>query len=171
MTEVIHIENGYITQHLILSGEPREGDIVVENWKGNVGDSADFYNKDWTKKSDEQLVEEHLIEQDIEIKDESEQDIILDTKAIEQQVIADTAEQKAETATIKTLPEQVLSPYTRTDELMIQLQEIDLASVRSIRAILSRTDTEEDHKTLKALEQQAMNLRKELNTVTADTNK
>ena len=51
---------------------------------------------------------------------------------------------------------------------MIQLQEIDLASVRAIRAILSGTDTEEDHKTLEALEKQAVALRKELNTATTN---
>ena len=52
---------------------------------------------------------------------------------------------------------------TRTDELMIQLQEIDLASIRAIRAILSEDADEEDYKTLKALEKQAKLLREELN--------
>lgn len=61
--------------------------------------------------------------------------------------------------------------FTRTDELTIQLQEIDLTSVRAIRAILSGTDTEEDHKTLEALEKQAINLRQELNNTTVNTNK
>ena len=142
MTEVIHIENGYITQHLILSGELRDGDIAVKDWKGNVGDSIDLYNEDWTKK-------EPAIEQD---------------EVIVEDVVEDV--EKEETAD---LPEQTLSsfpPYTKTDERMIQLYEIDRESIRSIRAILSGTDTEEDHKTLKALEKQAINLRKELNVTT-----
>ena len=144
MTEVIHIENGYITQHLILSGDLRDGDIAVKDWKGNVGDSIDLYNEDWTKK-------EPAIEQDEVIDEVIDEDV-----------------EKEETTD---LPEQVLStfpPYTKTDEYMIQLYEIDRESIRSIRAILSGTDTEEDHKTLKALEKQAINLRKELTTVTTD---
>ena len=48
---------------------------------------------------------------------------------------------------------------------MLQLNTIDISSVRAIRAILSGTDTEEDHKTLEALEKQAINLRKELNVI------
>ena len=152
MTEVIHIENGYITQHLILSGDLRDGDVAVKDWKGNVGDSIDLYNEDWTKK-------EPAIEQD-EVVDEVVDEVI------------DEVVEKEETTD---LPEQVLStfpPYTKTDECMIHLHEIDRESIRSIRAILSGTDTEEDHKTLKALEKQAINLRKELATVVTDvTNK
>lgn len=49
------------------------------------------------------------------------------------------------------------------------LAEIDFASVRAIRAILSGTDTEEDHKTLEALEKQAVALRKELNADTTES--
>lgn len=68
-------------------------------------------------------------------------------------------------------PEPEPVSYTRTDELMTMLYKIDLASVRAIRAILSKTDTEEDHKTLEALEKQAVALRNELNESTATTNK
>ena len=140
MTEVIHIDNGYITQHLILSGELRDGDIAVKDWKGNVGDSIDLYNEDWTKK--ETLIEDMKVDEKVEI--------------VEQEETADLSEQ-----VLTSFP-----PYTRTDERMIQLYEIDRESIRSIRAILSGTDTEEDHKTLEALEKQAINLRKELNNTT-----
>lgn len=167
MTEVIHIENRYITQHLILSGEPREGDVVVKDWKGNVGDSIDFYNKDWTKKSVEQLLEEHLIEPVVEEKVEQEKEIECE-EIIEEQQEQEMSDVKSD---VKTKSERVFNDYTRTDELMIQLSELDFTSIRSIRAILSGTDTEEDHKTLEALEKQAINLRKELNTTTVTTNK
>ena len=139
MTEVIHIDNGYITQHLILSGKLRDGDIAVKDWKGNVGDSIDLYNEDWTKK-------ETLIE------DMNKVDEKVDEK-VEQQETADLSEQ-----VLTSFP-----PHTKTDERMIQLYEIDRESIRSIRAILSGTDTEEDHKTLEALEKLAINLRQELN--------
>lgn len=160
MTEIIHIENGYITQHLILSGELRDGDIAVKDWKGNVGDSIDLYNKDWTKKT--------VIEKEI-VNIEQEQVTANSDKEQQQQQQQQEEEQVADVdikTELKALPEQVLPLYTRTDELMIQLQEIDLASVRAIRAILSGTDTQEDHKTLEALEKRAVNLRKELNTAT-----
>lgn len=51
-----------------------------------------------------------------------------------------------------------------SNDTLRALQEIDEMTIRPLRAILSGTDTEEDHKTLEALEQQALNLRKELVT-------
>lgn len=93
-----------------------------------------------------------------------------DAKKLSIDTIVDTS-----TVTINEVKEQVkvediedeikttFTGFTRTDEIMIQLQEIDSASIRSIRAILAGTDTEEDHKTLKALEKQAKLLREELN--------
>ena len=92
---------------------------------------------------------EPVIEQEHVKKLDTDTDIVEETKQVEDKTLFDG--------------------FTRTDELTIQLQEIDALSVRAIRAILSGTDTEEDHKTLEALEKQAINLRKELNT-NVDTN-
>ena len=92
---------------------------------------------------------EPVIEQESVKKLDTATDTVEETKQVEDKTLFDS--------------------FTRTDELTIQLQEIDLLSIRAIRAILSRTDTEEDHKTLEALEKQAINLRKELNN-TVDTN-
>lgn len=91
---------------------------------------------------------EPVIEQESVKKLDTATDTVEETKQVEDKTLFDS--------------------FTRTDELTIQLQEIDLLSIRAIRAILSRTDTEEDHKTLEALEKQAINLRKELNN-TVDT--
>lgn len=95
-------------------------------------------------------------EQDIESEPEPviEQESVISTDT---DTVEETKQQEDKT---------LFTGFTRTDELTIQLQEIDLTSVRAIRAILSGTDTEEDHKTLEALEKQAINLRKELNVVT-----
>ena len=50
-----------------------------------------------------------------------------------------------------------------SNDAMRALQEIDFASIRAIRAILSEDAGEEDYETLKALEKQAKLLREELN--------
>lgn len=106
------------------------------------------------------VVEESNWEQDIESETEPviepESVISTDTDIVEE------TKQAEKQATDKTL----LTDFTIAEELTIQLQEIDFTSVRAIRAILSGTDTEEDHKILEELEKQAINLRKELNTVT-----
>lgn len=93
-----------------------------------------------------------------------EQDIESDTEpVIEQESVISTDTDIVE-ETKQVQDKTLFTGFTRTDELMIQLQEIDLTSVRAIRAILSGTDTEEDHKILEALEKQSINLRQELNT-------
>lgn len=104
------------------------------------------------------VVEELNWEQDIESDTEPviEQETVISTDT---DIVEETKQEKDKT---------LFTDFTRTDELTIQLQKIDLISVRAIRAILSGTDTEEDHKTLEALEKQAINLRKELNAVTAN---
>ena len=107
-------------------------------------------------------------EQDIESETEPaiiEQESVISTNVVtnvDTNVVTDVdIVEETKQAKDKTL----FTSFTRTDKLTIQLQEIDVSSVRAIRAILSGTDTEEDHKILKALEKQAIDLRKELNTV------
>ena len=148
MTEIIKVKDDIIIEHSFVNRELRDGEIKVNDFNGNVGDNVNLYDENW-----------NIIP-----------------------VVETTSETETETADIdKDIETQVepeltyYPPYTRTDELMLQLDTIDISSVRAIRAILSGTDTEEDHKTLKALEKQAINLRKELNAVatvdtTVDTN-
>ena len=140
MTEIIKVKDDIIIEHSFVNRELRDGEIEVNEFNGNVGDNVNLYDENWN------------IIPVVETTSETETADI--DKDIETQVEPELT---------------YYPPYTRTDELMLQLDTIDLSSVRAIRAILSGTDTEDDHKTLKALEKQAINLRKELNTV--DTNK
>ena len=160
MTEIIKIKDNIIIEHSFVNRELRDGEIEVKDFNGNVGDDTSLYDENWN--------------------------IIPETKAITETVAAaeaaaaaaaaaaaQEAEASEECVKDEKQEEQQTFPsysFTKTDELTIQLQEIDRTSIRSIRAILSGTDTEEDHKTLKALEKQAINLRKELNTTTVNTN-
>lgn len=71
MKEVLKIENGKITAHSIVNREPRENEIVVDNWNGTVGEPLTFYNDDYTRKSNIELMEAELIDipQGYEIKE------------------------------------------------------------------------------------------------------
>ena len=70
MFEVLKIENEKIVSHSIVNREPRENEIVVNNWQGTVGEPLTFYNGDYTRKSDLELMEAGLIDipQGYEIK-------------------------------------------------------------------------------------------------------
>ena len=70
MFEVLKIENEKIVSHSIVNREPRKNEIVVNNWQGTVGEPLTFYNDDYTRKSDIELMEAGLIEipQGYEIK-------------------------------------------------------------------------------------------------------
>lgn len=103
---------------------------------------------DWTE---EEKIESEP-EQVVELKKTEQTDDIVDAKS-----------------SLTTETETHINTCTRAEEIQGVHTEIDFASIRAIRAILSGTDTEEDYKTLKALEKRAVNLRKELNT--AITNK
>ncbi len=71
MFEVLKIENEKIVSHSIVNREPRENEIVVNNWQGTVGEPLTFYNDDYTRKSDIELMEAALIDipQGYEIKE------------------------------------------------------------------------------------------------------
>ena len=62
MFEVLKIENEKIVSHSIINREPRANEIVVKNWNGTVGEPLTFYNGDYTRKSDIELMEAGLIE-------------------------------------------------------------------------------------------------------------
>lgn len=147
MTEIIKVKDNIITEHSFVNRELSYGEIAVKDFNGNVGDNISLYDENWN------------------IIPVAESTTTTETET------ADIDKEEEESQVESELKEPELSyypPYTRTDELMLQLDSIDISSVRAIRAILSGTDTEEDHKTLKALEKQAINLRQELNTITTD---
>ena len=71
MFEVLKIENEKILSHSIVNREPRENEIVVKNWNGTVGEPLTFYNEDYSRKSNIELMELGLIDipQGYEIKE------------------------------------------------------------------------------------------------------
>ena len=129
-----------------------DDDFTSEKYK--VVEELNWEQDEQDIKSETEPVAIKVIEEQESAISSTDTDIVEETK-------------QAKQAKDKTLFTSFTS-FTRTDELMIQLQEIDVLSVRAIRAILSGTDTEEDHKILKALEKQAINLRQELNAATTD---
>lgn len=62
MKEVLKIENGKIIGHSIINREPRENEVEVNNWNGTVGEPLTFYNNDYSRKGDVELMEEGLID-------------------------------------------------------------------------------------------------------------
>lgn len=62
MKEVLKIENGKIIGHSIINREPRENEVEVNNWNGTVGEPLTFYNDDYSRKSDVELMEAGLID-------------------------------------------------------------------------------------------------------------
>ena len=71
MFEVLKIENEKIISHSIVNRELRKNEVVVKNWNGTVGEPLTFYNDDYIRKSDIELMEAGLIEipQGYEIKE------------------------------------------------------------------------------------------------------
>ena len=85
MFEVLKIENEKITGHSIINRELRKNEIVVNNWNGNVGEPLTFYNDDYTRKSDIELMEAGLIDipQGYEIKEGKLEEIKIETQESE----------------------------------------------------------------------------------------
>lgn len=137
MTEIIKVKDNIITEHSWVNRELHDDEIQVHGFNGNVGDNTSLYDENW-----------NVIPTEPEAPEEP------------------TTDEDGKTEYIPPAPEPKLEQEqeqcTRTDELMSMLYEIDLSSVRAIRAILSGTASEDDHKILDALEKQAINLRKEL---------
>ena len=71
MFEVLKIENEKIVSHSIVNRELRKNEVAVNNWNGNIGEPLTFYNDDYTRKSDLELMELGLIDipQGYEIKE------------------------------------------------------------------------------------------------------
>ena len=71
MFEVLKIENEKIVSHSIVNREPRKNEVKVNNWQGTVGEPLSFYNDDYTRKSNVELMVAGLIDipQGYEIKE------------------------------------------------------------------------------------------------------
>lgn len=62
MKEIIVIENEKITKHLIVSDkrELKDNEYIVSDWNGNVGESVDYYDENWNRKTQVQLISDGL---------------------------------------------------------------------------------------------------------------
>lgn len=85
LKEVLKIENEKIVSHSIINREPRANEIVVKNWNGTVGEPLTFYNGDYTRKSDLELMKAGLIEipKGYEIKEGKLEEIKIETQESE----------------------------------------------------------------------------------------
>ena len=62
MFEVLKIENEKIVSHSIVNREPRKNEIVVNNWQGTVGEPLTFYDENYKRFTDVELIEKGLKE-------------------------------------------------------------------------------------------------------------
>lgn len=78
MKEIIVIEEEKIAKHLIVSDrrELKDNEYIVFDWNGNVGESVDYYDENWNRKSQVQLISDGLEKLPIGYK-------ILDDKIVE----------------------------------------------------------------------------------------
>lgn len=62
MKEIIIIENKKIEKHLIVSDqrELKDNEYVVHEWNGIVGESVDYYDENWNRKNQIQLISDGL---------------------------------------------------------------------------------------------------------------
>ena len=62
MKEVLKIENEKIIGHAIVNREPRENEIVVNNWNGTVGEPITYYDENYKRYTDIELINKGLKE-------------------------------------------------------------------------------------------------------------
>ena len=62
MFEVLKIENEKIVSHSIVNREPRENEIVVNNWQGTVGEPLTFYDENYKRYTDIELINKGIKE-------------------------------------------------------------------------------------------------------------
>ena len=85
MFEVIKIKDGIIESHSIINRKLRENEVIVNDGNGTVGEPLTFYNDDYTRKSDIELMEAELIDipQGYEIKEGKLEEIKIETQESE----------------------------------------------------------------------------------------
>ena len=62
MFEVLKIENEKIVSHSIVNREPKKNEIVVNNWQGTVGEPLTFYDENYKRSTDIELIDKGLKE-------------------------------------------------------------------------------------------------------------
>ena len=62
MFEVLKIENEKIVSHSVINREPREDEVVVNDWQGTVGEPLTFYDENYKRSTDIELINKGLKE-------------------------------------------------------------------------------------------------------------
>lgn len=175
ITEYITIENGVITGNYITDGKVPEGAIVVKNWLGVVGDPVAYYDSDWNRKTDVELITEGIQPMPDGYKwNDTKSDIIEMSQKERIQVGLEKMPQGFKIEGGQLVPmtdEERLASGQMTqaeyDELrrgriLSELDMIDQKAIRPLRAILVGLGTDDDQERLAELERQAEELRAEL---------
>ena len=149
MIEIIKVKDDIIVEHSFVNRENsklRDGEIEVKDFNGNVGDNVSLYDENWN------IIP--VVDTNVDTVE-----TVVDTN-VEEEVKVES--EPAETAEPASVQYNNNNNNNNITTMLHELQEIDFMSVRAIRAILSGTATEEDHKILEALEKQAVDLRNDL---------
>ena len=62
MFEVIKIKDGFIESHSIVNRKLREGEVVVNDWQGTVGEPVTYYDENYKRYTDIELINKGLKE-------------------------------------------------------------------------------------------------------------
>lgn len=136
--EYITIKNGTITGHFCGQFLP-VGAVEVKDFTGIVGEPVTYYNPDWSRKKNIELIHSGLM-------------------SVPKGKLPMTDEAKLADGQIT----QFEYDQIKQGKIISELNDIDRKSIRSIRAILSGVFTEEDKIFLADMEKKAIELRKEL---------
>lgn len=175
VNEYITIENGVITGNYITDGEVPEGAIVVKNWLGVVGDPVAYYDSDWNRKTDVELIAEGIQSMPDGYKWNDTKSDIIEMSQIERiqagiekipmgfkieggQLVTMTDEERLASGQMT----QAEYDELRRGRILSELDMIDQKAIRPLRAILAGLGTDDDQERLAELERQAEELRAEL---------
>ena len=172
--EYITVEKHIITGHYASDSIP-EGAIPVTDFIGRVGEPVSYYNPDWSRKSDIELMlsglmpipngykltNTGLIEMSLKEKIDAGLETIPTGKKLDENETAfvDMSDDEKMEAGILSQEEY---DQIQNARIIADLFEIDAKTIRSIRAILSGVFTEEDKIFLADMEKKAIELRKKL---------
>ena len=172
--EYITIENQIITGHYVGDSIPTEA-IPITDFIGRGGEPVSYYNPDWGRKSDIELMlsglmpipngykltNTGLIEMSLKEKIDAGLETIPTGKKLDENETAfvDMSDDEKMEAGILSQEEY---DQIQNARIIADLFEIDAKTIRSIRAILSGVFTEEDKIFLADMEKKAIELRKKL---------
>lgn len=180
VNEYITIENGVITGNYITDGEVPEGAIVVKNWIGVVGDPVAYYDSDWNRKTDVELIAEGIQPMPDGYKWNDTKSDIIKMSQVERiqaglekmpqgfkiedgQLVPMTDEERLASGQMT----QAEYDELRRGRILSELDMIDQKAIRPLRAILVGLGTDDDQERLAELERQAEEKRAELDKLTA----